>query len=139
MLRSFINEFNDYYDQLKGDERSKHISLATGVLASSYISDMIRKLNEKYPNINVNIYTIENNFFGKNITVAGLLTGQDIIEQLDDKELGSTLLLPDALLRHGEDVLLDDLTVDDIERTLQTKISIVQSDGKSFINTLLDI
>lgn len=138
MLRSFINEFDDYYEQLKGDDRRINLSLATGALASPYISDMVKKLGEKYPNINVNIYTIENNFFGKNITVAGLLTGQDIIEQLSNKELGNTLLLPDVLLRHGENVLLDDLTVDDIERTLQTKISIVQSDGKSFIDTLLN-
>lgn len=138
MLRSFMDEFNDYYDSLTGDDRKKHISLATGVLASPYMSDMINKLNKKFPNINVNIYTIENNFFGKNITVAGLLTGQDIIDQLKDKELGNLLHLPDALLRHGENVLLDDLTVDDIERALQTKISIVQSDGKSFIDAVLN-
>lgn len=138
MLRSFMDEFDEYYDSLTGDDRKKLISLATGVLASSYISDMINKLNKKFPNINVNIYTIENNFFGKNITVAGLLTGQDIIDQLKDKELGNALHLPDVLLRHGENVLLDDLTVDDIERTLQTKISIVQSDGKSFIDRILN-
>ena len=139
MLRSFINEFNDYYEELKGDDRRKDLSLATGVLATPYILDMVKRLNSKYPKINVNVYTIENNFFGKNITVAGLLTGQDIIEQLKGKKLGDTLLLPDVLLRHGENVLLDDLTLDDIERTLQTKISIVQSDGKSFIDSLLDI
>ena len=138
MLRSFMDEFDDYYDSLTGDHRKKHISLATGVLASPYISQMLNKLNEKFPNINVNIYTIENSFFGKNITVAGLLTGEDIINQVKDKELGSILHLPDVLLRHGEEVLLDDLTVSDIEKTLQTKISIVQSDGKSFIDAILN-
>lgn len=68
----------------------------------------------------------------------GLLTGKDIIEQLKGKNLGNTLLLPDVLLRHGENILLDDVTIEDIERTLQTRIRIVQSNGKSFIEAILN-
>lgn len=139
MLRSFSEEFYSYINELTGDEREKEISIGTGVLASCYISRMVADLNAKFPNIKIHIYTIENDFFGKNITVAGLLTGGDIIKQLKDKALGKSLLLPDVLLRHGETILLDDITVDDMERTLQTSIRIVQSDGKSFIDTILNI
>ncbi|WP_103202464.1 DUF512 domain-containing protein [Herbinix hemicellulosilytica] len=138
MLRSFTDEFYNYLKELKGDDRSKDLSVATGVLASPYLSRMAIDLTEKFPNIKIHIHTIENDFFGKDITVAGLLTGGDIIRQLKGKNLGRVLLLPDVILRHGENILLDDITTDDIERALQTKISIVQSDGKSFIDAILN-
>jgi Protein of unknown function (DUF512)./PDZ domain (Also known as DHR or GLGF). len=139
MLRSFMDEFYSGLKKLKGDGRQKEISVATGVLAAPYIAGMAEDLTKKFPNIKVNIYTIENEFFGKDITVAGLLTGGDIIRQLKGKALGKALLLPDVILRHGENILLDDVTTDDIERALQTKTCIVQSDGKSFIDTILNV
>ncbi|HPU63458.1 MAG TPA: DUF512 domain-containing protein [Mobilitalea sp.] len=139
MLRSFTDEFYNYLKEIKGDNRSKELSVATGVLASPYLERMVKDLKEKFPNVKIHIYTIENDFFGKDITVAGLLTGGDIIRQLQGKNLGLSLLLPDVILRHGENILLDDITTDDIERALQTKISIVQSDGKSFIDAILNV
>lgn len=139
MLRSFMDEFYSYFNELSGDERTKELSIATGALASPYISRMVKDIGDKFPNIKIHIHTIENEFFGENITVAGLITGGDLIEQLRDKALGESLLLPDVLLRHGESILLDDITIEDIERTLQTRISIVQSDGKSFIDSILII
>lgn len=139
MLRSFIDEFDSYMNELSGDGRAKELSIVTGVLASKYISKLSKDVMIKYPNIKLHVYTIENEFFGKSITVVGLLTAGDIINQLKGKELGKALLLPDSLLRHGESVLLDDLNIQDIERTLQTRICIVQSDGKSFIDAILNI
>lgn len=138
MVRSLTEEFKEFYETLKGDERKKTISLATGVLAAPIMEDFMKKIEKKYPNIRVKVYTIINEFFGKDITVAGLLTGQDIIAQLKDKELGEYLLLPDVLLRNGESILLDDFTVDDMKKALQTKIRIVQSDGKSLIDAVLE-
>lgn len=139
MLRSFMDEFYSYFTELTGDERTKELSIATGALASLYISRMVNDIGDKFPNIKIHIHTIKNEFFGENITVAGLITGGDLIEQLREKALGKSLLLPDVLLRHGESILLDDITIEDIERTLQTRISIVQSDGKSFIDSILNI
>ena len=138
MIRSLIDEVKDAMEAAAGDGRQKKISLATGVLAAPIIRDMITLINEKYPNIDATVYTIENEFFGKDITVAGLLTGQDIIKQLKDKELGEYLILPNVLLRQGEDVLLDDLRLPDLENALQIKIRIVQSDGQSLVDTVVD-
>lgn len=78
----------------------------------------------------MNLYTIKNEFFGTDITVAGLLTGQDIIKQLKGKELGDYLILPDVLLRDGEDVLLDDLTVNDI-KVLYKLVSVLYNQTES--------
>ena len=76
------------------------------------------------------------NYFGNKITVSGLLTGTDIMDQLKDKELGEKLYLPINLLRSGEDVLLDDVKIGDIERTLQVKTDIVKSSGWNFVHTI---
>ena len=138
MVRSFVEEFKEEFSIFDNFSYSceKTISLVTGVLASPIINELIEKINIKFPKIKVNVYTIRNDFFGPDITVAGLLTGQDIIEQLKTKELGQTLLLPSSLLKHGENVLLDDLTVEDVEKVLNIKVAIVNDDGKSFFKAI---
>ena len=136
LIRSLQKEFEDYYDEVQGDNRVRNLSIATGELAAPIIRKLAARVTLKFPNIKINVNTITNRFFGTQITVAGLLTGGDIIEQLKGKTLGECLLLPEVLLRNGETVLLDDMTVRDIENALQTKIRIVQSDGKSFIDAI---
>ena len=83
------------------------------------------------------VIPVVNHFFGEMITVSGLLTGQDIISQLKGRDLGDRLLLPCNLLRSGEKVLLDDVTVDEIENALQIKINIVESSGQDLVSCLL--
>jgi len=138
LVRSFMDEFRLSLKNTKGDGRAKKLSIATGVLAAPFLEQMAKEITGMFPNINLYIYTIINDYFGDNITVAGLLTGTDIINQLKGKNLGDCLLLPEVLLRHGETVLLDDVTVDDIENALQTKICIVKSDGRSFLDAVLN-
>ena len=138
MLRSFRDEYTEQLKELKGDERRKELSMVTGVLAAPYMEELLKELTDRFPNITVKLYTIRNDFFGEDITVAGLITGGDIITQLKGLPLGEYLLLPDVLLRNGETVLLDDVTVEQIENSLQTRIRIVQSDGNSFIQSIID-
>jgi NifB/MoaA-like Fe-S oxidoreductase len=87
----------------------------------------------------VHVYEIINEFFGERITVSGLLTGTDIINQLKGKELGSELFLPENLLRSGEDYLLDDVRICDIEEKLNTKVGISKCDGHDLVSILFDI
>ncbi len=137
LVRSLQNEFDESLEELQGDDRIRDISIATGVLAAPVIEKLCNQIQLKFPNIGLRVYKIVNDFFGTSITVAGLLTGGDIINQLKEQALGDLLLLPEVLLRDGETVLLDDVTVEEIENALQTKIRIVQSDGKSFINSII--
>ncbi len=157
LIAQFKQEFVEYIGQLdhcssqqnnkrklKGAKdtqefKLRNISIATGVSAYLHIKEMTQKLQQKYKNLNINIYKIENNFFGENVTVTGLLTGQDILEQLKGKELGDELLLSRSMLRSGEEVLLDDYTISDIEQKLNVKISIVDNSGKDFIVKVLGI
>ncbi len=137
LIRSMKVEFDAAFEDLEGNDLKKTISLATGVLAAPILKQMADKLSMKYPNIKIILYPIINNYFGNLITVAGLITGSDIIAQLKEQPLGDYLMLPDVLLRNGETVLLDDVTVIDIEKALQTNIRIVQSDGTSFIDSII--
>lgn len=138
MVRSLLEEFQNSYQVLAGDFRVRKISLATGQLAAPIMSRLIEQIQEKFPNIIVDVYAIKNYFFGEDITVAGLLTGQDIIEQLKEKNLGEYLILSSALLRSGEDIFLDDYTLEDVEKALNTTIRVVQSDGQSLIDSIIE-
>ena len=123
--------------QHTGDQRSHEVSIATGILAEPYIRQAVAWIKEKYPSVRVRIYPIQNDFFGERITVAGLLTGRDLKAQLMDQPLGEKLLISGNMLRSGEQVFLDDVTVQELERSLQTEMIIVKSSGKDFVRALL--
>ena len=99
MVRLLLDEFMETLNRLSGDEKIRQCSLATGVLIAPILQKLVHCLCEKYPNTKIKIYAVENDFFGHDITVAGLLTGKDLIAQLKGKPLYDVLLLPSALLR----------------------------------------
>lgn len=137
MVRSLMDEVTEYLDTLLGDERTHEASIATGMLVAPVIKQLAEQVCRKFPNITVHVYPIINRFFGEDITVAGLITATDLMDQLKDKPLGSYLMLTSAMLRSGEDVFLDDFTLGDVQTTLQTPIRIVKSDGMSFVNAII--
>lgn len=137
MLRLLLDEFDEAYERLEGDDRTRHVSMATGKLAYPYLKQMLDKLKEKYTGLQAELYSITNEFFGDKITVSGLITGQDLIAQLKGRELGDRLLLPANMLRSGEDVFLDDITLDELSKALQVETDIVKSSGQDFVNAVL--
>ena len=110
MIRLLTTEVHEALDELEGDEEKEELSIATGKLAAVYLAGFLEEIKKKFPNRKVHLYPIRNDFFGEMITVAGLITGQDLIAQLKDKPLGSRLLLPECMFRSGEEVFLDDIT-----------------------------
>ena len=140
MLRLLEDEFQDAINGLPADalvKKEEIISLVTGKLAYPYLKKMCETLENKVSGLKINVYAINNEFFGENITVSGLLTGQDIIDQMKGKEIGERLLLPINVLRSGEDVFLDDIRVQDVEKALQVKVDIVKSSGYDFLDAIL--
>ncbi|NLZ74104.1 MAG: DUF512 domain-containing protein [Bacteroidales bacterium] len=137
MVRLFSDEFEEALELEEGDNRSFEISLATGVLAYDLIQSAADKLMIKYPSIQIHVYKIINDYFGEKITVAGLLTGEDLIKQLKERKLGERLLLPIAMFKSGEKVFLDDISLDELETALQVPVNIVKSSGQDFIDTIL--
>ena len=138
MLRLLFNEFTEGYDALTGDDRRDELSIATGKLAYPYLCKMAEKITEKFPGVRIHVYCIRNDFFGERITVSGLITGQDLVAQLKEKELGSRLLIPCNMLKTDEDVFLDDFTVEQVSDALQVPLHIVKSSGQDLIDSILN-
>ena len=138
MMRLLETEVKERLAGLEGDDREFTASVATGKLAAPFIQQYMKLIQEKFPNIKVNVYTIRNDFFGERITVSGLITGADLREQLKDRELGEKVLIPCNMLRSGEDVFLDDLTVDDIREALGTELVVVDEPGADLVDCVIN-
>lgn len=137
MMRLMINEFNQCFDTLHGDNRERIVSVVTGRLAYGMISNFATQLMDKFKNIKINVYPIRNDFFGETITVSGLITGGDIINQLKDKELGDRILMPYNIVRSGEEVFLDDVTLSEVAEKLGTPCFVTNNGGDNFIKSIL--
>ncbi len=138
MVRLLLDECHEEIEKLPGDDKVREVAIATGELAATFIEQIMDELKEKYPNLTVHVYPIRNEFFGERITVAGLITGRDLKKQLRGRPLGDRLLLPVNMLRSGERVFLDDVTVEELQSTLQTKTVIVESAGYHLIQSVLN-
>lgn len=125
------------YKDLSGG-KTKRLTMATGKLAYDTIRDMAAQMMESFEWLDLNVVAIRNDFFGERITVSGLLTGQDLIAQLKGLSLGEKLLLPQNVLRSGENYFLDDITVPQLEEALQVQVDIVKSSGQDFVETVLN-
>ena len=136
MVRLLCDEFEQALANEPGDGRVRKQTVATGVAAAPVIEALCKRMKARFPNICTNVQAIKNNFFGESITVSGLLTGQDLSAQLRGRDLGETVLLPCNLLRSGEDVFLDDYTVDRLEREIGTPVRIVGAGGEELLQAL---
>ncbi|MDL2300712.1 DUF512 domain-containing protein, partial [Clostridiaceae bacterium OttesenSCG-928-D20] len=137
MLRSFEEDFL-YELRDKNAEDFANIpsfSIATGLSAAAFFKRLLTE-NEKCANIGCEIYGIENHFFGEGVNVAGLVTGGDLIAQLRGKNLGERLLIPANMLRHGETVFLDDVSVMQLEAELGVKAEICGLEAKDFLELI---
>lgn len=137
MIRLMTSEVEEVLKTADDDGKEEELSMATGVLAYPYIKEYLERITGIYPGRKVHLYKIENHFFGERITVAGLITGTDLIDQLRGKELGERLLLPCAMFRNGEEVFLDDVTKSDVQKALQVRVDIVKSSGYDFVDAFI--
>ncbi len=138
MVRLLEEEVAQTLAGMTGDDRKIHRTIATGELAAPFLRKHVDAVRKKYPNVDIQVLAIRNEFFGGKITVAGLITGTDLISQLKGKDLGDRLLLTNHMLKSGEPVFLDDVTVDDVQNALQIKVSIVESSGADFVSSLIE-
>ncbi|MCM1990898.1 DUF512 domain-containing protein [Oceanirhabdus seepicola] len=142
MLRMFRNNIENSVEELTKDQ-SGVFTFATGVSSYKEIKKATDLMMSRNKNIEIRVEKIVNEFFGETITVTGLLTGQDIVKQLKEKDLGDFIILPDNVIKRGyelgegvDKLLLDDYTVDRIEEELGKKIIIVDYTGEDLIHLL---
>ena len=137
MVRLLIDEFDEEWSCVEGDDREYEVSMVTGVLVYDSIKLLANRIPEKFPNVKVHLYKIINDFFGHRITVTGLLTGGDIRKQLTGKPLGQRLILPSNTLMADEPKFLDDVTLAELTDALQVDVCIVESSGADFIHAVI--
>ena len=143
--RFIIDDFNDALERVRLNPelcaaiKPRTVSTVTGTLTTGMNEEFARRIEEAFPGVKVNVYTILNDFYGHGITVTGLLVGSDIINQLKGKDLGERLYLPETCLRSGSDEFLDDVRVPELEDALQCGVSIVKSSGRDFVYSMLGI
>ena len=125
-------------EELDADESLCHkVTIACGEGVFPYMKRIMSMINEKFPNITINTRAIKNNFFGGGVNVSGLVTGGDLIDQLRGDDLGDRLIIPSSMLRFENDLFLDDVSTDDVERELGVTLVPVNNNGNDLVETVI--
>lgn len=135
MIRMFRDNIDQDIKTLNNDKMGS-FTFITGISAYEEVNKAAVKISGRNPNIKINTYKIINEFFGEKITVAGLLTGSDIIKQLKSQEIGKYIFIPKNMLKCDSNIFLDDLTVEDVEKALNTKALICEYTGEDLIQLI---
>lgn len=150
MMRLLMTEFEEAYQNILSrsgyqnmkEQVSRNLTIATGKLMKSIITDMAQKMMQAFPNLHIHVQDIRNDFFGETITVSGLVTARDLIAQIKGAkqngiQVGDTLLIPSNMLCTGDGIFLDDYTVEQVEEALKMRVVPVETQGKDFIASIL--
>lgn len=135
LVREFECEFGSALELAKGSKKHLGLTMITGVGFAPILENVLPLIKAKYPNYAVNIMPVVNEFFGRDITVSGLLTAGDIIKQCKG-QVAENVTIPSNMLREFTDCLLDGMTVRDLEAELNATIHV--SDGGDGLVTILD-
>ncbi|MBP5303966.1 MAG: DUF512 domain-containing protein [Clostridia bacterium] len=135
MFTYFCKQFDESLEE-GGNPKGTHLTIATGRLSEPLLNTCIKKAQEKYPQIHAEVYGIRNDFFGEEITVAGLVTGQDILKQMKGN-VGELLLIPSSMLRSERDMFLDDVPLEQVSKELNVPIKVIECDGIAFFEALM--
>lgn len=125
-------------EEFENDEKPNHtVTVACGTGVYPFMKKIMAMINEKFPNITINTQPIKNNFFGGGVNVSGLVTGGDLINQLKGKNIGERLIIPSSMLRFENDLFLDDVSTDDVERELNVQLVAVNNNGADLANAII--
>lgn len=138
MWTSFKDEFMSALYDCEQTKEKKAVSVATGTAAYPLIKELCGEAEKCCSDIKINVYEIKNDFFGHSVTVAGLVTGKDLINQLKGKDLCEKLIIPDVMLRSEGDIFLDNVSVEDVEEKLNVPVDVTfSSDGYDLLDKIL--
>lgn len=148
MMRLLIDEVMeaiDYYSSIDdfNNDSKINVTIATGKLPYPTINILSKKVMEVFDNVNIKVLDIRNVFFGETITVTGLIIGKDLVDQVcayrdAGNELGDRILISSSMLRTGEEVFLDDLTLSEVIEAIGLPVVPVESGGDAFVRSIID-
>ncbi|MDO4282426.1 MAG: DUF512 domain-containing protein [Clostridia bacterium] len=149
MTALFEHDFKKEIKQLKEKNisypKSKTISMITGKIVEDYMKKKAKAIQARVGNLNINIIAVENEYFGEQITVTGLITGRDILKTLhglkeDGINIGEYIVIPRVMLKDDEDIFLDDTKLEDLQKELKLPIVVTDGSAKVFIeSTILNV
>lgn len=132
-------QFAEAMEDFDADDEVRELSIATGEAAAPFLQALVDEAAKKWHNLKCRVIAVHNDFFGEHITVAGLVTGKDLIAQLKGQDLGKVLLIPDVMLKFHDDVFLDDVSLQEAEEALGVPICTTQSDdGWALLESILE-
>ncbi len=137
LLRSFASEIEEALDKIhKKRVHSKTIIFATGKLAGEFMNEIARKIEDKFIGLNIIVVPIKNNFFGETITVSGLVTGGDLVEQIKDMEETDLVIIPRSMMKVDEEIFLDNITLEEANEKMNKRIIYSKVDGSDLIRLI---
>lgn len=132
-----VAKFRNDFSRRKRKKLVGNYGVVTGVSAEGEIKKAVDELIKENKKLNIEVYCIQNDYFGHTVTVAGLLTGVDVVNQLKGKNLPDIIVIPSVMLREQSDVTLDGMSVKQLEKELGRKIIVADSDGEGFAKAFL--
>lgn len=140
MIAYLTDDVRYVLEEYETDRVPDHtVTIACGEGVYPFIKNIMEMINEKFPNIKINTKAIKNNFFGGGINVSGLVTGGDLIAQLRGSNLGDRLIIPSSMLRFENDLFLDDVSVDDVEKELKIPLYAVNNNGQQLVEAVINV
>ncbi len=137
LISSMQEEFDDAIELVKSKKYNKNVAIVTGEIAHGFISTLANRLMSKCDGLKISVYAAKNEFFGGGVNVSGLVTGSDILRTLKDEPKYDEIFIPSSMLRDGEDIFLDDVTLTGLSEKLETRVTPVDNDGYIFIEKIL--
>lgn len=139
MIAYLTDDVKYALEEFDKDESLRHtVTIACGEGVHPFMKNIMSLINEKFPNININTKAVKNNFFGGGINVSGLITGGDMIDQLKGAQLGDRLIIPSSMLRFENDLFLDDVSTEDVERELNIPLLAVNNNGEQLVKSIIE-
>lgn len=138
MVRVFEREVDDALKKIKNRKAEKKFTVLTGSLAYDYMREITTKICQKIEGVVIDVIEIKNDYFGRDVSVSGLVTASDIIKQRKGR-LGANVLIPDNMLKKDENVFLDDIGLIDLEKELGVSVKPVEVNGYSFVKEIIGV
>ena len=139
MLRSLESDLLRAMELLDTPPIPSPFTIATGRAAEGFMRHLLNLVRQRCPQVQGKVVGIDNDFFGHTIDVAGLLTGQDLAAQLKAHKPLGRVLIPLHMLRHAEDVFLDDWTVPQLSQALEAPVQVVGIDGFDLCDSIFEL
>ncbi|MBQ7751955.1 MAG: DUF512 domain-containing protein, partial [Clostridia bacterium] len=138
LIASMQEEFDEAISLVKPKKYRRNVAIATGEIAYGFIKTLADRLMDRCDELKITVFPIKNEFFGGGVNVSGLVTASDILLTLSDASEFDELFITECMLKSGDDVFLDNITLSELSKRLGVKITPVQNDGYIFIEKILD-